>query len=149
MTKLKPCPFCGGKADLRIAASLDYVLYKVLCTQCFINSDDPEEVEESSAWYEEKEQAIKLWNTRQSFINWQSIGELSIDKIRNERELLLWNMESPPIFVLGSYFAVSGENGVAEWIVINGNSVTLNEVVGAYTHFAVITSPKGEFTNDY
>lgn len=36
MTELKPCPFCGGKVELRPKMDKDDETYFILCTQCFM-----------------------------------------------------------------------------------------------------------------
>ena len=55
--KLKPCPFCGGKAKTR---SYDYfvipnVYWGVVCTKCFT---------QTYVSFESEQKAIKFWNTR-------------------------------------------------------------------------------------
>ena len=54
---IKPCPFCGGKAEIEyeendFAVKDDWV--KVQCTECGGNS----------GWYLSEEQAINAWNKR-------------------------------------------------------------------------------------
>ena len=48
--KLKPCPFCGGKAYVD-DPNYNYV---VRCYKCRV----------STAWYADKNKALKAWNTR-------------------------------------------------------------------------------------
>lgn len=50
MTELKPCPFCGGEAELYN----DEGLWKVQCEDC----------EASTGQYYMPENAIAAWNTR-------------------------------------------------------------------------------------
>lgn len=52
--KLKPCPFCGGKAEL----SDDYLFFSVHCS----NPDCEFEIETKRV--EVKSDAINAWNTR-------------------------------------------------------------------------------------
>lgn len=50
--KLKPCPFCGGKGEIREESS--YVgSYVVKCSDCG-----------SGTWIMSKNDAIKCWNKR-------------------------------------------------------------------------------------
>lgn len=51
-SKLKTCPFCGGKAE--VYESLDEGFYRVVCSKCYTLSD----------YYSDKDKAIKAWNTR-------------------------------------------------------------------------------------
>lgn len=58
-TKLKPCPFCGGEANKRIAFPVDsdgmeMNMYIVGCKNC--------DIDFSALWDEER--AIELWNRR-------------------------------------------------------------------------------------
>ena len=48
--KLKPCPFCGGKAELQSAVGE----YWVLCLTCKVSSDS----------ISNDDTIIKRWNTR-------------------------------------------------------------------------------------
>ena len=54
MAELKPCPFCGGKAEI----SLYLGNYGVACCEC------PGAV--INCRYQTKEEAIKAWNRRTS-----------------------------------------------------------------------------------
>ena len=56
MSNLKPCPFCGGKAELinRKRYALPNECY-VLCLNCGASS---------GADYDETKNVIKQWNTR-------------------------------------------------------------------------------------
>lgn len=56
MEQLKPCPFCGGEAEIR---SYQYIFGKqfwVFCRGCGLTT--PEQLDEKTA--------IKLWNRRVS-----------------------------------------------------------------------------------
>lgn len=50
--KLKPCPFCGGEAEM---LGEDDGMYQVVCQNCAANIDD---------FDDEKEVAAEKWNTR-------------------------------------------------------------------------------------
>ena len=47
---LKPCPFCGGKASLRIA----YKISCVICSKCYVSTEKFFTIKES----------VKAWNKR-------------------------------------------------------------------------------------
>ena len=49
--KLKPCPFCGGKA---IVSGCDDTLWSVICKKCAASID----------YNETKQEAIESWNLR-------------------------------------------------------------------------------------
>ena len=51
--ELKPCPFCGGKAEIEMDDSW-YWNYHVLCQECKIGTD----------CYETADEAIEAWNRR-------------------------------------------------------------------------------------
>lgn len=54
--KLKPCPFCGGKAEIyedTIIKSLP--AYSVYCTKCYART---------YGLYDKKDDAIESWNRR-------------------------------------------------------------------------------------
>lgn len=61
-TVLKLCPFCGGKAEIKIATALIYGAlsseihhqYKVHCTNCYAET----------IYYSKPEDAINAWNKR-------------------------------------------------------------------------------------
>ena len=55
-TKLKPCPFCGGEAEI-VYALHDYNLWGVRCKNCDASVECS--IEEDS-----EENAVKAWNTR-------------------------------------------------------------------------------------
>lgn len=50
--KLKPCPFCGGEAELRTIGKLAYVE----CSICHCQTD--------GVYYKQKKEEIKRWNNR-------------------------------------------------------------------------------------
>ena len=56
MTKLKPCPFCGGDAKLKSANFYGEfaTYYRVNCTQCDFHRDHSAN----------KSHAIEIWDTR-------------------------------------------------------------------------------------
>lgn len=51
--ELLPCPFCGGKATVERSAEC-YEEYEVCCDECGAKA----------AWDNDKDSAVKLWNTR-------------------------------------------------------------------------------------
>ena len=61
MAELKPCPFCGGEAVIRVNMGNKYICpihvhkqrHIVKCTKC-----------NASMEYRDKKSAIKAWNTR-------------------------------------------------------------------------------------
>ena len=53
MADLKPCPFCGGEAEL-IENNRYTDIHSVMCKNCYSESDR----------YNTKENAVKAWNTR-------------------------------------------------------------------------------------
>ena len=52
--KLKPCPFCGGEAKLKIIPKYYGDIYWVKCEEC--NAETPSDFE--------KDEAIEAWNRR-------------------------------------------------------------------------------------
>ena len=58
MDKLKPCPFCGGKAKLLHIKDLVSEFWRVYCK----NEDCP--VEPKTRAYNRREMAIETWNRR-------------------------------------------------------------------------------------
>ena len=54
--ELLPCPFCGGKAEIKENTEMGGRQYQVLCTNC------PTTV--GRHWYWKKKYVIKAWNTR-------------------------------------------------------------------------------------
>ena len=58
--KLKPCPFCGGKAEVRTDENEEYY---VSCTKCFTLVGYC-----TDTWgeYETETEAIEAWNRRAS-----------------------------------------------------------------------------------
>lgn len=51
--KLKPCPFCGGEAEITKTYAFDYYFY-VGCQRCRVET----------GYYDTEEEAINAWNTR-------------------------------------------------------------------------------------
>ncbi len=53
--ELKPCPFCGGEAQMRFVPVLqEYLLFQPYCTKCFCLLIGRKNVQE----------AIEAWNRR-------------------------------------------------------------------------------------
>lgn len=61
MSKLKPCPFCGSKAELKDLIYRANCGYAVCCTNidCRVST-----IYTLYSWHS-KEDAIKAWNTRE------------------------------------------------------------------------------------
>lgn len=69
MPKLKPCPFCGGKAELKKgiynphgvfgSRSEDKYCYRICCSNCLIT--------QPKRRYFTYEEAVKDWNTRADY----------------------------------------------------------------------------------
>lgn len=72
MIDIKPCPFCGGKADIKKASfsrsEEGYSVYEVYCTQCgakiFGDAFNFYQVKYDSENPQDKISAIKKWNRR-------------------------------------------------------------------------------------
>ena len=63
--ELKPCPFCGGKAQLVDEDTGDMKTYYVLCDRCV-----------QTYPFSQKERAIEYWNRRQEMIaTWEPTDE--------------------------------------------------------------------------
>jgi Lar family restriction alleviation protein len=56
MSELKPCPFCGGEAELQYPEEMGDNRGTVMCTKCYASTSDKEN------WKD----AIEAWNTRTS-----------------------------------------------------------------------------------
>ena len=68
MDELKPCPFCGGKAEI-VEGYYDSFIdgYAVMCRNCCLIFGAHGSLGEAYKWmciYESKEEAIDAWNTR-------------------------------------------------------------------------------------
>ena len=63
--KLKPCPFCGGKAE-SIVARVDESTktYSVICTQCYTGIFRPRMKGMEWCAYRTENEAIASWNNR-------------------------------------------------------------------------------------
>lgn len=53
---LKPCPFCGGEAQLHVENDIFFIAVVVRCKKCGISQPYPK--------YENDEDAISTWNRR-------------------------------------------------------------------------------------
>ena len=51
--ELKPCPFCGGKADIKEAFPESYIVYCVICECMF------------ARFFKDEETARSEWNKRE------------------------------------------------------------------------------------
>lgn len=54
MSELKPCPFCGGEANIDFLGGFN--VYRVRCTKCPCDM--------GRYWYSRKDDAKKAWNRR-------------------------------------------------------------------------------------
>lgn len=85
--KLKPCPFCGGKANKRIAFPLDadgleVNMYIVGCNNC--------DVEFTCLWDEEI--VVNAWNTRKPMDD--IVERLEYQKEKCEEDMEYWSEKS-------------------------------------------------------
>jgi len=55
MDKLKPCPFCGGEAEVLLDESSDYREHWEWYVSC---------INDCPMYFKSEEEAIKAWNTR-------------------------------------------------------------------------------------
>lgn len=60
MSKLKPCPFCGGEAIMRHISSIMDVFSYVTCTRCGVQSPNFK----VSSEYASDDKAAEAWNRR-------------------------------------------------------------------------------------
>ena len=61
MIDLKPCPFCGGKAKLRMFKGKDFVSFGVFC---LADQQQGYQHGHSIGNYDSQEEAIADWNRR-------------------------------------------------------------------------------------
>lgn len=67
MIELKPCPFCGGKANIgygRIASHEAIVTITALCCNCHIGIFKYRSKENEWNTFQTEEEAIEAWNRR-------------------------------------------------------------------------------------
>ena len=77
MTELKPCPFCGGKAefidtDARYARQSCFVYFKIKCKKCLTEPQGAfgyiafnlRANGEFNVWHDDRPDAIAKWNRR-------------------------------------------------------------------------------------
>lgn len=65
MTELKPCPFCGGKANIGIArVDGSEKTYSIVCKRCNVGIFSPRFAENEWNAYGNVKDAIKAWNRR-------------------------------------------------------------------------------------
>ena len=62
MRELKPCPFCGGEAEIEMDDCW-YWNYHVFCQECKIGTD----------YYNTADEAIEAWNRRAGEQEWKSL----------------------------------------------------------------------------
>ena len=89
MTDLKPCPFCGGKAELytqRVIGGIDYV--HIICKTCRVSTVDYE----ASTSYCANDKAIEDWNRRAETVKDQPDGD--VVEVRHGK----WIQESFELF---------------------------------------------------
>lgn len=67
-TKLKPCPFCGGEAEIRT-----YALWAICCTECGAQVPLPDTIMPLAS---DSPDMIKPWNTRVTDTNTLSAREI-------------------------------------------------------------------------
>lgn len=66
MEELKPCPFCGGEAELRFFNNGPSFSYRVECLNCtaMVGRRFEEYSTNRTFWFGIKQEAIDAWNTR-------------------------------------------------------------------------------------
>lgn len=61
--RLKPCPFCGGEANIRESSdAFSAVFYEARCKKCNVNVIVYADMTKSIEW--NKKKCIEKWNTR-------------------------------------------------------------------------------------
>lgn len=67
-SELKPCPFCGGEAEIQVGEYRSFVDgYAVRCGNCSLTFGAYGRIGETYFWtccYETEAEAIEAWNTR-------------------------------------------------------------------------------------
>ena len=67
MSKLKPCPFCGGEGD--IVVTLPWPIYTVQCRTCFAMVGRDEKTVSGlrgNMFFRNENDAVSAWNRRTS-----------------------------------------------------------------------------------
>ncbi|MEA2037283.1 MAG: Lar family restriction alleviation protein [Nanoarchaeota archaeon] len=86
--KLKPCPFCGGKAEVMEKTDDDHVWCKIVsCYSCWAKT----------GLFDKREDAIKAWNTRPKLSEEKVYGVI-LKKVKEQEEkyrytLDKWNID--------------------------------------------------------
>lgn len=67
MSELKPCPFCGGNAELRFFNNGSSFSFRVECLNCtaMVGRRVPEYSTKRTFWFGTKREAIDAWNARE------------------------------------------------------------------------------------
>lgn len=108
MTELKPCPFCGGEAEILTAESMrGGYLFGIMCNDCCSRGDV----------YETEAEAIAAWNTR-AVETCSVVASYSPSDINEEAEWyfafscgheLYWDEPEPPNYCPNCGSKVVGE----------------------------------------
>ena len=89
-TKLKRCPFCGGKAKFETEGRYYAVYVSVKCSKCNAQTV----ALHASINYSAREEVVKLWNERISDTNITS-DDVNIDNAEAEIERVAINKQYP------------------------------------------------------
>lgn len=128
--ELKPCPFCGSNEITIIKDTVDIGGFSyVECLECHA----------TSSWI--KGDNYDKWNTRQPAFNLKPIEELSRLSLTGVSTILLYSAERD-FNIHDVCFVTDGT------VLFVDNILGLYEVLETYTHYALLTPPQTNQSNN-
>lgn len=137
MSELKPCPFCGGKANAHTYNRPDNWVAKCATEECLVSPSTKSGFGVDG--YETKAEAIAAWNTRAAdtenaaLLNRLAEVECKAQKYRAFFDRMMEDCADGGEFISDEVINIAEAFGLTKWLTYDSNNETMLDYCSGFT----------------